>query len=90
MGYEVKAITKTIKATSRASVKVGDSYYTVEYSEERALPEIEELNATDISGKIHVEILNDFDIEKEKKFLWEDVNAECDNQIADILKTFKK
>ena len=41
MPYEVKAITKTIKATSRASVKVGESYYTVEYSEERIIPDIE-------------------------------------------------
>lgn len=73
MAYEVKAITKTIKATSRASVKVGESYYTVEYSEERIIPDIEGI-----------------DIEKERQFLWEDINAECDNQIGDILKTFKK
>lgn len=73
MAYEIKAITKTIKATSRASVKVGESYYTVEYSEERIIPDIEGVN-----------------IEKERQFLWEDTNAECDNQIEDILKTFKK
>lgn len=73
MPYEVKATTKTIKATSRASVKVGESYYTVEYSEERIIPDIEGI-----------------DIEKERQFLWEDTNAECDNQIEDILKTFKK
>lgn len=34
-----KAIIKTIKATSRASVKIKDNYYTIEYSEERAIPE---------------------------------------------------
>lgn len=73
MEYEIKAIIKTIKATSRASVKVGESYYTVEYSEERIIPDIEGI-----------------DIEKERQFLWEDTNAECDNQIEDILKTFKK
>ena len=73
MPYEVKAITETIRATSRASVKVGESYYTVEYSEERIIPDIEGI-----------------DIEKERKFLWEDINSECDNQIEDILKTFKK
>lgn len=33
------AVTRTIKASSRASVKVKDSYYTVEYTEERSLPE---------------------------------------------------
>lgn len=37
--YESKAKISTIKATSRASVKVRDNYYTVEYSEERVLPE---------------------------------------------------
>lgn len=73
MPYEVKATIKTIKATSRASVKVGESYYTVEYSEERLIPDIEGV-----------------EIQKEKQFLWEDVNAECDGQIEDILKTFKK
>lgn len=73
MAYEIKAITRTIKATSRASVKVGDSYYTVEYAEERIIPDIEGV-----------------EIQKEKQFLWEDVNAECDGQIEDILKTFKK
>lgn len=77
MPYEVKAITKTIKATSRASVKVGESYYTVEYSEERIIPDIEGID-------------EGIDIEKERQFLWEDINAECDNQIEDILKTFKK
>lgn len=35
---ESKAKVTTIRATSRASVKVKDSFYTVEYSEERALP----------------------------------------------------
>ena len=37
--YESKAKISTIKATSRASVKVRDNYYTVEYSEERVLPD---------------------------------------------------
>lgn len=73
MEYKSKAIIKTIKATSRASVKVGESYYTVEYSEERIIPDIEGI-----------------DIEKERQVLWEDTNTECDNQIEDILKTFKK
>lgn len=70
--YESKAITKTITATSRASVKVKDSFYTVEYSEERVIPDIEGV-----------------DLEKEKSLLWDAVNAECDGQVNDILKTFK-
>lgn len=36
---EIQAITRTITASSRASVKVGDSFYTVEYQEERIIPE---------------------------------------------------
>lgn len=42
--YESKAITTQIKATSRASVKVRDNYYTVEYSEERTIPDVEGVN----------------------------------------------
>jgi hypothetical protein len=36
--YESKAQISAIRATSRASVKVHDNYYTVEYTEERTLP----------------------------------------------------
>lgn len=69
---ESKAIITTISATSRASVKVRDNFYTVEYSEERALP-------ADV----------DIDIDAERQMLWDTVNGECDNQIEEILKTFK-
>lgn len=68
-----KAKTTIIKASSRASVKVGDSFYTVEYTEERSIPEIEDIS-----------------IEEERKDLWNTVNGECDRQIEDILKAFKK
>lgn len=68
-----KATVTTIKASSRASVKVGDSYYTVEYTEERTVP-----NTSNV------------DIQVEKDLLWDTVNGECDKQIEDILKTFKK
>lgn len=30
------------------------------------------------------------DIEEERKALWDTVNTECDNQIADIIKIYKK
>ena len=36
---ESKAIPVTIKATSRVAIKIRDNFYTVEYSEERAIPE---------------------------------------------------
>lgn len=37
------AKTTAIKASSRASVKVGDSYYTVEWTEERSIDESDNL-----------------------------------------------
>lgn len=70
--YESKAKISTIRATSRASVKIKESYYTVEYSEERIIPDIEGV-----------------DILAEKNLLWDDVNSEVDNQIEDIIKSFK-
>ena len=39
--YESKAIVTTIKATSRNAIKIGDNYYTVEYTEERTIPDVE-------------------------------------------------
>lgn len=69
--YESKAVTTSIRATSRASVKVGENYYTVEFCEERSIPE-------------------DANVEEERKFLWETVNGECDNQIQEILEAYGK
>ena len=42
--YEPKAIINKISATSRASVKSRDNYFTVEYSEERIIPDVEGVN----------------------------------------------
>ena len=39
--YESCAVITRITATSRASVKIGDRYFTVEYAEERAIPNTE-------------------------------------------------
>ena len=66
-----KAKTTVIRATSRASVKVKDNYFTVEYAEERVVPDIDGI-----------------DIEAERQELWDTVNAECDNQILEIKKSF--
>lgn len=71
-GYESKAIITSIKATSRASVKIGDSYYTLEYCEERLIPDVE-----------------DIDIATERRMLWDAVNAEVDNQIAETIDAVK-
>ena len=42
--YESKALVTKITATSRVAIKIRDNYYTVEYSEERAIPDIEGVN----------------------------------------------
>ena len=39
--YTSKAIPTSIRATSRISVKVKETFYTVEYTEERVIPDIE-------------------------------------------------
>ena len=39
--YESKAITTQIKATSRVSAKIFDDFYTLEFSEERTIPDVE-------------------------------------------------
>jgi len=39
--YESKAQISTIKATSRMSIKVKESFFTVEYCEERTIPQVE-------------------------------------------------
>lgn len=44
MDYQSKATVNKITATSRASVKVKDSYYTVEYSEERVIPDLPDVD----------------------------------------------
>lgn len=38
--YESKAITTQIRATSRVSAKIGDDFYTLEFSEERTIPDV--------------------------------------------------
>lgn len=68
--------TTTIRATSRTSIKVHDSFYTVEYMEERSIPESIAVD----DGKLA--------IERDK--LWNTCNKEVDNQIEEIIKTFSK
>ena len=69
--YQIQGRTVSIKATSRVSLKLKDNFYTVEYSEERIIPDSD-----------------DIDIQEERDALWDTVNDECDNQAAEIKKTF--
>lgn len=71
--YKSKAIISKITATSRMSVKIKDNFYTIEYAEERLIPDIDGV-----------------DIDAEKKLLWDVVNSEVDNQIADIYALYEE
>lgn len=71
--YETKATVTKISATSRVAVKIRDNFYTIEYSEERSIPDVE-----------------DVDMKKERQMLFDDVNATVDDQVEDIVKSFKK
>lgn len=41
---ESKAVVTKISATSRIALKIRDNYYTVEYLEERSLPDIPDID----------------------------------------------
>lgn len=71
--YESKAKTTKISATSRSAIKIRESYYTVEATEERSLPEY-------VEG---------IDLNAEWELLWASVNTVVDNQVEEIVKTFK-
>jgi len=45
MAYKIQGVTTKITATSRASIKVRDNYFTVEATEERELPESADVDA---------------------------------------------
>ena len=42
---EIRGKTTSIRATSRVSTKIGDTFYTVEWCEERSVPEDADLIA---------------------------------------------
>ena len=72
--YQSKAITTSIKISSRASVGIQKrsttNYFTVEYTEERTIPE-------------------DADIEKERQLLWDTCNNQVDEQIEEVIEMNK-
>lgn len=44
MAYESKATIKTIKAESKTTIKIRDNFYSVTYSEERSLPDTDDVD----------------------------------------------
>lgn len=64
--------TTSIRLTSRASIKINDSFFTFEACEEKqCAPEI-------------ADIITDDELAEERQALWDLVNNEVDNQIAEI------
>ena len=74
--YFSKGIPTIIKATSRVSVKITESFYTFEFQEERTFP----ANLVE-DGKV--------DFEKEKEMLWDEVHSQVDKQVSDIVSMLK-
>lgn len=66
--------TTAIKASSRLSAKIGESYYTFESTIEKS-----------VSGDYTEEEYNEA-----KRNLWDEANAEVDNQLAETLEFLKK
>lgn len=60
--------TKEMTLVSRASVKIGESYFTFEASITKSCPD-------EYTEDEYVQAKNE---------LWDEVNAEVDNQIADV------
>lgn len=59
--------TKTLKVSSRASVKIGDSFYTFESTIEKTVPD-------DYTEEEYLDV---------KRKMWDEANADVDNQIND-------
>jgi len=68
-------VTTSIRFTSRASVQIKGNYYTFEATIERqcATPEL----------------ISNEEYETAKRDLWDEVNAEVDNQVQDIVELLK-
>lgn len=75
--YFSQAVPTLIRATSRVSVKLNESFYTFEFQEERAFPIdlVEE-------GQIN--------FEREKEMLWDEVHSQVDKQVSDIVSMLKQ
>lgn len=61
--YISKAITTSIRFTSRASIKVGDSFYTIEACEERTIPDIEGINIEEERAALWDTVNNEVDMQ---------------------------
>lgn len=77
--YQPQAKVLTIKATSKVTLNLSgnrgkNNFYSVEYTEERAVPDC----------------LTDEEMNEERKALWDTVNDIVDTQAQEIVKTFSE
>lgn len=75
--YQSQAITTSIEAHSRISVKLNETFYTFEFAEKREFP----VDLVD-EGSIN--------FEKERELLWDEVHAQVDKQVSDIVSMLKQ
>lgn len=61
--YTPKAVTTSIRFTSRASVKIGDSFYTIEACEERTIPDLEGVNIEEERFALWNTVNNEVDVQ---------------------------
>ena len=75
--YESQAVTTSIQAHSRISVKLQETFYTFEFMEERQFP---------------IDLMDEgtIDFAKEKELLWDEVHAQVDKQVQDVVEMLKE
>jgi hypothetical protein len=75
--YESRAVTTSIQAHSRISVKLNDTFYTFEFVEQREFP-------VDLMDESKI------DLNKERELLWDEVHAQVDKQVQDVVEMLKE
>ena len=75
--YQSQAVPTVIRANSRISVKINETFYTFEFMEERQFP---------------IDLIDEgtIDFAKEKEMLWDEVHAQVDKQVQDIVDMLKQ
>ncbi len=75
--YASQAVTTSIQAHSRISVKLQETFYTFEFMEERQFP---------------IDLMDEgtIDFAKEKELLWDEVHAQVDKQVQVVVEMLKQ
>lgn len=75
--YQSQAVPTVIRANSRISVKINETFYTFEFMEERQFP---------------IDLVEEgtIDFAKEKEMLWDEVHAQVDKQVQDVVEMLKE